>query len=432
MLVVAFVAAIGVKVFLDKHKPLETVVVVEPSPHPTPDPKLTSTRASRPMPSGHNPDSIQPNATPDSADRPSDPDGNAIYSFRDGGGLIGEVPSIGPPPYRLRWKYQTDDVQHASVEAAATITPDTVYVADGRGTVHAIDLATGKGKWKYVSDGGFDTTPLVTNSRVFLGDLSGVFHCISAVDGTKVWLFDTESSGIHGSASGDDGNIIFGTDEGQIFCLNYQGKKMFQAAADDRINSAPSICMLPGDIKAALFSGCDAKLRALNLKTGKEVFASDMPSVAAGSPVIAGDRIVVGVDQGSLVCFTMEGKQIWDYTGIRDNATVATTPAVSVSNNIVVVGAQDRQVHAVKLSDGSPLWTYKTRGEVNSSPIISGNRVYTASLDKNIYVLDLLTGKELWKFTTARAVEASPTVGQGVFVISDTRGNVYCFESDNR
>ena len=387
----------------DKSLPLST--------QPTTTHRSIHPRGSRPFP------------TP----RPSG-DGQTIYAFRDGGGLIGEVAAIGPPPYRLRWKYQTDDVQHAGVEGAATITEDTVYVADSRGTLHAIDLASGNGKWKYVSDGGFEATPLVINSRIFIGDLSGVFHCVSTT-GEKQWLLDTES-GIHGSANADGDKIYFGTDGAQIYCLDQQGKKIFTATAEDRINSAPSIGSLPDGRTAAFFSGCDSKLRAIDLKIEKEVFAIEMAGFAAGSPVLAGDKILIGVDQGHLQCFSIDGKPLWDYTGFRDKATVSCTPAVSISNNIAVVGSQDRQVHAVKLSDGTKIWTFPTRGEVNSSPIISGNRVYTASQDKNVYVLDLMTGKELWKFTTARAVEAAPAVAQGVFVISDTRGNVYCFESE--
>src|SRR5689334_10962343 len=67
-------------------------------------------------------------------------------AFRDGGGLSGQAQSL-PLPARpdaqfrlsLRWTYQTDPQQHPSVESAATISGDTVYVADERGTLHAID-----------------------------------------------------------------------------------------------------------------------------------------------------------------------------------------------------------------------------------------------------------------------------------------------------
>jgi outer membrane protein assembly factor BamB len=348
-----------------------------------------------------------------------------IAAFRGGGGLIGTAPRISAPPMKLRWTYHTDEVQHPGIDSAVTIAGDTAYVADDRGTLHAIDLATGTGKWKYVSEGGFDTSPLVMDGRVYLGDLAGIFHCVSAKDGTKIWTFDSES-GIHASANSDGVHIVFGTDGAQIFCLDTDGKKVWDAAAGDRINAAPSIGTLPGGKLAALFSGCDSQLRAIELNSGKEIFAAEMESLAPGSPVLLNDRILVGVDRGHVLCFSLEGKPMWDYTGVKDEAMVYGSPAVS--EGIAVVGARDRQVHAFSVADGKPLWKFGTRGDVDSSPLISDGRVYVGSKDKKLYVLDLKTGEKLWEFAAARGISAPPAIGQGVLVIGDERGNVYCFE----
>src|SRR5437879_6165498 len=196
-------------------------------------------------------------------------------AFRDGGGLTGEAPAIAAPPMKLRWTYQTDEKRHASVESAATISGDTVYVADDSGTLHAIDLATGKNRWKNVSEGGFATTPLVMNGRVYLGDLSGLFHCVSAADGKKIWTFDSEA-GIHSSANTDGTHLLFGTDGAQIFCLDDAGKRVWSAPTGDRINGAPAIAKLQDGQSVALISGCDMHLRAIELKEGKELFSADM------------------------------------------------------------------------------------------------------------------------------------------------------------
>src|SRR5690348_16797968 len=189
-------------------------------------------------------------------------------AFRNGGGLTGEAERIPAPPMKLRWTYnaaERDEKQHVSIESAATIAGDTVYVADDRGTLHAIDLTTGKGKWKYTSEGGFDTTPLVMNGRVYLGDLTGIVHCISAADGKKLWTVDTEN-GIHSSCNSDGTHVLFGNDGAQILCLDAgDGHKLWTGTAGDRINSAPSIGTLPGGRRAAFFSGCDAQLRAIEL-----------------------------------------------------------------------------------------------------------------------------------------------------------------------
>jgi outer membrane protein assembly factor BamB len=65
---------------------------------------------------------------------------------------------------------------------------------------------------------------------------------------------------------------------------------------------------------------------------------------------------------------------------------------------------------------------------VDSSPVISGDRVYVGSKDKRLYVLDLNTGKKLSDFVAGRGITASPAIGEGVVVIGDTGGNLYCLE----
>ena len=350
-----------------------------------------------------------------------------IAAFRDGGGLTGLAEKIAPPPMKLRWTYPTgDEKQRTSIESAATISGNTVYVADDRGTLHAIDLQSGNVKWKYQSEGGFDTSPLVMDGRVYLGDLAGLFHCVSAVEGKKIWTFDSES-GVHASANSDGSHILFGNDGAQIICLDTNGKKEWIATAGDRINSAPSIGALPDGRWVALFSGCDSHLRAIELKAGNEVFATEMGALAPGSPVMLKDRIVIGTDRGHVLCYALDGKPLWDYDKVKDEAMVYSSPAVA--DGIVVAGARDRQVHAMTLADGKPLWVFTTRGDVDSSPLISDGRVYFGSKDKKLYVLDLKTGKSLWEFTAARAITAPPAIGGGVLVIGDTKGNVYCFEA---
>lgn len=352
----------------------------------------------------------------------------AIPAFRDGGPLLGVAPESPAPPYSVRWTYKTSEEDRAGVEGSPTIAGDTVYVADDKGVVHAVSLADGKAKWKYETEDAFATSPLVLNGRVYVGDLTGTMHCISAADGKKVWTVDS-GSGIHSSANasvGPAGNrIIFGNDGAEILCLNAEdGKELWRGKAGDRVNAAPAIAN-----GLAYISGCDAMLRAFDLNTGQEKFAVDIAGMAGGSAVIAGDKIVVGTDGGAVLCLSADGKTThWTYKGIEQQAMVYATVAVDVQNNTVIAGARDRNVHAIDLKTGEKKWTYKTRGDVDASPLISAGRVFAPSKDKKLYVLDLKTGESLWQFTAGRSLDAGPDIDAGVIVVADASGNVYCLQ----
>jgi outer membrane protein assembly factor BamB len=123
---------------------------------------------------------------------------------------------------------------------------------------------------------------------VYLGDQEGVFHCVSADDGKKLWTFDAENGqAIHASANAVGDKVIFGNDGADVICLNAaDGKLAWKITTGDRVNGAPAI----GN-GLAFVSGCDAKLRAIQVADGKERFAFDLGSLA---PRVAGAAAPTG------------------------------------------------------------------------------------------------------------------------------------------
>jgi outer membrane protein assembly factor BamB len=345
-------------------------------------------------------------------------------AFHGGGdmrGVTGPLPAK-PRPFGLRWTFKLEEDPAPILASAAIVGPFT-YVGDTRGRFFCLNLADGKPKWTYTVKSGWEASPLVVGGRVYVGDMDGIFHCISAETGQKIWTFDVESGQpIHAGANILGDRIVFGDDAGNIVCVTTDGKKAWQVQAGDRINSAPAI----GN-GMAYVSGCDAQLRGISIADGKQKFEMELPSLAAGSPALVGDRLLIGTDGGRLACIAADGsKTIWTYEGFKEQAMVYGSPAVS--GDIVVVGARDERVHAVNLKTGEKIWTFGTRGNVDSSPAIAGGSVYIASEDKKLYVLDLKSGTKRGEFQAQYAIEASPAIGQGVVVVSDGRGNVYCLE----
>jgi outer membrane protein assembly factor BamB len=358
-----------------------------------------------------------------------------LPAFQGGGPLRGVAESIAPPPYAVRWQVALDDLApadakggRASVENNPTIAGDTVYVSDTLGILTAFDLASGKPRWQYKSEGGFATTPLVVGNRIFLGDLDGIMHCISADKGQKIWTFDS-GGGIHASANvtPDGKAIVFGNDSAQVFALDVDGKKLWEGKGGDRINACPAV-----GFGAAFFTGCDARLLALDLKDGSEKFAAELGGLAPGSPALLDDRIIAATGEGNVIALSPDGqKQLWKYEDVDQSESMFySSPAVA--DGIVVIGCRDRQVHAVDVNTGKRAWAFKTRGDVDATAAISDGRVYVPSKDKKFYVLDLKSGKPLWEFTAGRAITAGPAIGNGVIVLGDTAGNVYCFEPQKK
>jgi len=355
-------------------------------------------------------------------------------AFSGGGPLRSATSAIAPPPYRVLWQYKTNDVERAAVEGGPAVVDGVVYLPDAYSALHALDAATGAVRWRYTPRGpdnaqaGFSTTPLVHEGTIFIGDSLGVFHAVNASDGSKRWSVDTQSP-INAAANMSPDRpdrLVFGNDAAEVHCLaTADGKKLWEQKIGDRVNAALSI-----NGGRAYVSGCDAKLRAYDLNDGRELAVADLLALTGGSAAIVAEQnaLFVGTDQGRVFSFDVQTlKERWRFEGIEDKAMVYASPAIG--SDVMVVGARDRNVHAIELTTGKSRWLFKTRGDVDATPVIAGDLVFVGSKDKKLYVLDLRTGEERWQFQARRGITAPVAVAHTrngpLIIVGDTAGNVY-------
>src|SRR5258708_6404785 len=126
---------------------------------------------------------IQPSA------RQAAPTSAGWPQFRGNARLTG-VASDAPATLSLKWTYEGGE----SFESSPAIADGVVYAGAGNGDLLAIDLETGKLRWKY-STGNLigESSPAVGGGLVYIGDLSGVLHAVHAKDGSRAWTFKTGS-----------------------------------------------------------------------------------------------------------------------------------------------------------------------------------------------------------------------------------------------
>lgn len=110
-----------------------------------------------------------------------------------------------PDQLAVRWKFQTKD----AFEGTAAIVSGTVYIGCQDEHLYALDLATGKEKWRYKA-APFKAAPSVRDDAVYVGDGDGMFHCIDAATGKLRWKFETEAEIVSGANFADE-QVLFGS-----------------------------------------------------------------------------------------------------------------------------------------------------------------------------------------------------------------------------
>jgi eukaryotic-like serine/threonine-protein kinase len=263
----------------------------------------------------------------------------------------------------LIWEIPTE----GSVNSTAAIEDSFAYFTSGGNYLYAVDIETGKIKWK-------------TNLGKPLPYL---------------WLFDyyTSSPVIFGQS------IFVGGGDGALYCFDRDGKQKWKFSSGARIHSSPAIAnglVVVGNHDGSIFA-CEAKSGELKwrfetegTKFENEKEGFDRKAIIA-SPTISGNKVVIGGRDGYLYAINLEnGKEIWRYN--YDVSWVVSSAAIS--DGIVVSGTSDgKKINALDLSNGKVLWSHATKSPVFSSPVIAGETVVAVETQGTVSALELKTGK---------------------------------------
>jgi eukaryotic-like serine/threonine-protein kinase len=108
--------------------------------------------------------------------------------FRGTPRLAGVSAAALPATLKLLWTYEAGD----PIDSSAAIVNGVVYVGAGNGDLLALDLASGKLRWKYTTGNLIgESSPTVGSDAVYVGDLGGLVHAVNVSDGKPLWTFKT-------------------------------------------------------------------------------------------------------------------------------------------------------------------------------------------------------------------------------------------------
>ncbi len=310
------------------------------------------------------------------------------------------------------------------IKAGAAIVGGRVFVGDDAGTVHALELATGKVTWTFKTEGSIEATPLVLDGVVFLGSSDANLYALDAATGALKWKYETGDKILGGAnhAKAPDGKatwLLIGSYDSNLHCIDAAtGKAVWTHQTDNYINGTPAL--LPtGEV---LFGGCDSFIHVLALADGKELRQIESDAYIASSVAIADGIGYVG-NYGNIVLAIdpKAGSVLWKY---RDrNFPYFSSAAVTADR--VFLGSRDKRLHCIDRPSGKSVWTFQTRGEVESSPVVCGDALVVGSGDGRLYCITLADGKERWNFEIGAPVTASPAASDGVIVVGAEDGNLF-------
>ena len=156
------------------------------------------------------------------------------------------------------------------------------YVATSNGDLVAIDLASGKLRWKYATGGIIgESSPAVGGGQVFFGDLGGTVHAVSAADGSRRWTFKTGGE-VKSSPTLAGDLVLIGSYDTNLYALDSRtGKVRWKLQTDGPVHATAAV---HGDV--VYITGCDERLRGLRLATGAVIFTLTTGAYTGASPLV--------------------------------------------------------------------------------------------------------------------------------------------------
>ncbi|RME35596.1 MAG: hypothetical protein D6793_07080 [Thermoflexia bacterium] len=177
--------------------------------------------------------------------------------------------------------------------------------------------------------------------------------------------------------------------------------------------------------RGGLVSHTYGVLRALRLEDGREAWAQPFVAGEFVAPGAAGDGIfVIGSSDRNIYALRVEdGSLVWTYP---TRGRVWATPRIL--SDTVYIASLDHTLYALDLRTGALRWQFQAQGAMADSPLILGDVLYLGAFDRNLYALRLSDGQELWRFTGSNWFWGTPATDGSRLYAADVNGVVYALD----
>ncbi|MEK6281380.1 MAG: PQQ-binding-like beta-propeller repeat protein [Acidobacteriota bacterium] len=220
--------------------------------------------------------------------------------------------------------------------------------------------------------------------------LTGV--SLSAVPNSlkPLWTYDAGES-IESSAAIVGGTVFVGSQKGELVALSLDNGQVYWKFA----TGSPIGESSPAYSNNVVYIGdLGGWLNALNASNGQKLWAFKTDNEIKSSPVVVGDRLLIGSYDQNLYCLsTRNGAVLWK---VRTNGPVHSTP--SVSGGLAFVAGCDEVFRAIRISDGKEMFTVSSGAYTGASPALRGTAAYYGTFDNEVLSVDLTNRSIAWRY----------------------------------
>ena len=111
--------------------------------------------------------------------------------------------------------------------------------------------------------------------------------------------------------------------------------------------------------------------------------------------------------------------------------TMAVTTADTLDDHYVYIGSEDESFYCFLALTGTKVWSFATKGDIESTPTMVGGSIYIGSTDQRMYSLDPIAGTMKWNALAQGAALTSPAYSDGAVFFASYAGYVIRADTAN-
>ena len=281
--------------------------------------------------------------------------------------LGGRIFAVSEATGALRWSMKTGPSLAKNIHPAGewdlyasspVITGSSVLIGAGDGNVYALDLTSGKERWRVKTNGKVRATPSVRDGVAVVGSFDGRVYAIDVATGKTRWVHHTSGDSIDLQKAGYDrrsiqstaaiaeGHVFLGSRDDGFYAIDFATgqRKWRQSHGGSWVVASPAA----RDGKAYVGSSDGRFIHAVDIASGRELWRTTITMNAIASPVLTRDLLVV--------------------------ATASTNSGRG-------------ELLALDVGTGAIRWRLMFPDAVWSTPVVVGNELFIGSDDGNVYAI---------------------------------------------
>lgn len=273
--------------------------------------------------------------------------------------------------------------------------------------------------------------PVIVEGRLYAASHGGEVIAFAADTGKRVWSVKTKlalSAGPEVAA----GLVVLGSSDGDLIALDASnGSQRWRRSIASEILAQP---LVVNDI--VVIRTVDGHVEGLSIADGATKWAVDeqVPRLTlrgTAPPVLAGDRIIAGFDNGKVLAIDpRNGEVMWDTivnaprgrTELERLADIDSPPRIA-GDDVFVVGFQGRI--AMLARDSGQIWWARDASSYRGFTMDEQN-LYLTNSDSVVIAMRRSDGAVLWEMDTLRRRGlTAPAIDGDALVVGDFEGYMH-------